>query len=61
MRLKTMMRKEPKLEDLKEVLNKFEQGEDFHKFRNTAIYHSVKHNYDLHLQKSEKQSSSKVS
>jgi hypothetical protein len=56
-----MKRKEPKLQDLKEVLKKFEPGEDFHKFRNTAIFHSVKHNYDLHLRKSEKQSSSKVS
>jgi hypothetical protein len=51
----------PTLEDLKEVLKKFESGEHFHKFRDTAIYHSVKHNYDLQLQKSEKQSSSGVS
>ncbi len=54
-------KEEPKLKDLEEVLKKFEPGEDFHMFKNTAIYHSVKHNYALHLQQSEKESSSKVS
>jgi hypothetical protein len=48
-----MKRKEPNLEGLKEVLKRFEPGEDFHKFKNTAIYNSVKHNYNLQLQKSE--------
>jgi len=61
MRLKTMKRKGPRLEDLKDVLKRFEPREDFHKFRNKAIYNSNKHNYDLRLQKSEKQPSSKVS
>jgi hypothetical protein len=56
-----MKRKGLKLDNLKEVLKKFEPGEDFHKLRNTALYHFVKYNYDLNLQKSEKQASSKVS
>lgn len=57
MTFKDLERKELKLEEVREVLGKFEPGESFHEFRNTAIYHSFKHNYDLCLQKSAKQSS----
>ena len=34
--LSDLSRKEQKLEELEKVLNKFKQGENFHKFRNTA-------------------------
>ena len=49
--LSDLSRKEQKLEELEKVLNKFKQGENFHKFRNTAIYHSFRHNYDLYSKK----------
>jgi len=54
MTFKNLKRKELKVEEAREVLKKFEPGESFHKFRNTAIYHSFKHNYNLYLQKSAK-------
>lgn len=57
MALADLSKKEQKLEELEEVLKKFKQGKGFHKFRNTAIYHCFRHNYELYLQKSTKQSS----
>jgi len=51
MALTDLSRKEHKLEELEKVLKKFKQGESFHKFRNTAIYHSFRHNYDLYSKK----------
>jgi len=55
--LKDSKKKDLTQGQLNEILQKFEPGEDFHKFRNIAIFHSFEHNYDLYLQKSAKQSS----
>jgi hypothetical protein len=46
-----LRRKELKPEEPREVLRKFEPGKRFYKFRNTAIYYSLKLDYDLCLQK----------
>ena len=51
MAFKDLKRKELKPEELRDVLRKFDHGESFQKFRNTAIYHSFRHNYDLYSKK----------
>jgi len=38
------------LEDLGKSLKKFETQESLHKFKNTAIYHSIKYNYEVYLE-----------
>jgi hypothetical protein len=48
--------KESTFEDLKELLERFESKEDLRKFRNTAVYDSIKHNYNLLFQKHKKSS-----
>ncbi len=37
------------LSELGELLERFEFGAEFEKFRDTAIYSSLKFNYELHL------------
>ncbi len=39
------VKKEP--EKLREMLKRFEPGEEFHRFRDTAVYNSLKYNYKI--------------
>ena len=54
MGLKNYKRKEIPLEKLEEVMRKMEDTNDpdgFHEFRDTAIYHSFKFEYNLRVNK----------
>ena len=52
MSLEDPKKEELTLEELREVLKKFEPNGESYEFRNTAIYYSFKYNYDLCLKDS---------
>jgi len=47
--------------ELEEVLKKFEPEAEFHKLRNTAVYHCFRHCLDMNVQEVAKRSPAKVS